>query len=231
VWMRGYLTKRRVILSASMTLTAFVLFNSWYQGLYRPTTVADSFSAYEDSRINFGRDHDLKAALYCELSDDTPIFEYRGQSILFYLTMYVPRSMWPDKPWPYAIYLTSHALERTPSNLGWGLTTSFIDEAVANFGLLGLFIGPAVFAFICRFCDRASDPLIKITGTLIACLLMSVEFVAFASLAFAWIAYIGYSRFVRGRGSRRRLMPADALLTARGNPELLFKDGYGIGGA
>lgn len=196
-WMRGYLTRSRLVGLGTASLIIFVGYVAWYQTSYRPAAVADSGSVYENLRIDFGRDHNLKAAILCELSPDAePILEYRGESILFYLTMYVPRSFWPDKPWPYAVYLTSHAIEREPTDLGWGLTTSFLDESIANFGWFGLLLGPATFAFVCRICDHSPDPLVKVAGVLLACLLMTVELVAFAPLAIAWVLYLFWSQRV-----------------------------------
>ena len=204
-WMRGLLTQSRLITFGACTLIAFGGYVAWYQLTFRPTSVANSYSVYENSRVDYGRDHDLKAAIYCELKgDDQPILEYRGQSILFYLTMYVPRSRWPEKPWPYAVYVTAHALQISATDIGWGLTSSFLDEAVANFGWLGLLVGPLAFALLCRICDHSPDPFVKVVGVLVACLLMSVELAAFAPLVIAWAFYLGWSQRVL-RGVPRRL--------------------------
>jgi hypothetical protein len=156
-------------------------------------------------RVDYGRDNNLKAAIFCELADagDVQILDFRGQSMLFYLTMYVPRRLWPEKPWPYAVYMTAYSLHTRPVDLGWGLTTSFLDEAVANFGWAGLVIGPLTFTLLLRICDLSPDPLVKVIGVLVACLLMTVQFVAFAPLAIAWFLYLGWSRHILGRASKK----------------------------
>jgi hypothetical protein len=193
--MRGFLTGSRVFTFGAIGIIALGGYVTWYQLRFRPLTVADGYSIYESSRIEYGRDHDLKAAIYCELADGgTRLLEYRGQTMLFDLTMFVPRSLWPGKPLTYATYVTAYALRIRPAFFGWGITTSFLDEAVANFGWAGLLIGPFTFALLCRICDDSPDPLVKVVGVLVACLLMTVEFVAFAPLAFSWILYTGWSR-------------------------------------
>lgn len=203
-WVRGSLTYSRVIAFGALSLVALGSYITWYQLEFRPLSVADSYSVYENSRIDYGRDHNLKAAIFCELSDgNVRILEYRGQSLLFYLTMYVPRSLWPGKPWPYAIYITAHALQARPADRGWGLTTSLLDEAVANFGWVGLLVGPLIFALLCRICDHSSDPVVKTVGVLVACLLMTVEFVAFAPLVIGWLLYVGWSRHVSPDAPKR----------------------------
>jgi hypothetical protein len=206
MWMRGLLSRSRIIVFGSLSLVLFIGYIALYQFTFRPIAVANSYSIYENSRVDYVRDQNLKAAILCELPEgDVPILDYRGESILFDIAMYVPRALWPDKPWPYAIYLTSHALEIPVTDLGWGLTSSLLDESVANFGWMGLLIGPLIFALICRVCDRSPDPLVKVTGVLIACLLMTVELVAFAPLFVAWVLYLWWSGYVQRHTPRTRV--------------------------
>jgi hypothetical protein len=205
-WMRGALTRARVIALGCITVTAFGAYSAWYQQAFRPLAVADSSDIYENVRVDYGRDHELKAAILCELSDGTEqILDYRGESMLFLLTMYVPRSWWPGKPLTYATYLTAFAVQIQPDfDLGWGLTSSFLDEAVANFGWVGLLIGPLVFAMLCRICDKNPDRLVKGVGLLVMGLLMSVQIVAFAPLVILWFLHIGWSHYASRRALGRR---------------------------
>src|SRR5690606_19132691 len=57
---------------------------------------------YTSLRLNIGRDHTVKYTLYKEYVEDDMILEHRGQSFLFGLTFFVPRSRWEEKPYPYA---------------------------------------------------------------------------------------------------------------------------------
>jgi hypothetical protein len=204
-WIRGYLTKSRVVTLGAVSLIVFGSYVSWYQQRLRPLAVADAYTTYENSRIDYGRDQNLKAAIYCELSDGgVSILDYPGQTIVFYLTMYLPRSVWPGKPFPYATYLTAYALRIRPVLMSWGLTTSVLDEAVANFGWAGLLIGPLTFTLLCRICDHSKDPVVKVVGMIVACLSMTVELVAFAPMAIAWILYLAWSRYALRSAPRTR---------------------------
>jgi len=211
-WMRGFLTRSRAITFGILCVIAFAGYVAWYEATFRPDAVANSYSTYENSRIDYGRDHDLKSAIFCELDDSDKILDYRGQSMLFDLTMYVPRSVWPDKPWPYPMYLTAYALQiqTQREELETEITTSLLDEAVANFGWAGLLLGPVVFALLCRVCDHSPDPLVKVVGVLLACLFLTVNLSAFMPLMLAWFLYLGWSWYVlsappRGLGTLRAL--------------------------
>jgi hypothetical protein len=213
-WMRGSLTRSRVLTFGAVSLAVFGSYVVWYQLQLRPLAVANPYTIYENSRIDYGRDQNLKAALYCELSDGTAhILDYPGQTMAFYLTMYLPRSIWPGKPFTYATYLTAYALKVRPAIMAWGLTTSVLDEAVANFGWAGLLIGPMTFTLLCRICDHSKDPLVKVVGMIVACLSMTVELVAFAPMAVAWILYVGWSHHTL-RSAPGRLTPVSALPVA-----------------
>ena len=201
-WARGLIRARTLWLHVSVSVLLFSTYIAWYQNTFRPSAVLDGYTTYENSRIDYGRDHHLKAALFSEMPSNEPrILDDRGQSILFSLAMFVPRSQWPDKPLPYAIYMTGFALQSFQANRGWGLTTSILDESVANFGWFGLIIGPSLLIALCRLCDQSCDLIVKLLGTLIACLFLCVEFVAFAPIFFAWILYWRWSRQMEKRTS------------------------------
>ena len=199
--LRGVLTRSRTITLGALTVGALCAYIGLYQLYFRPSSIADSYTTYENTRIDFGRDHNLRAVIYCELSNGSErVLQFRGQSILFDLTMFVPRAIWNEKPWPYAIYMTAFALHGPQRSLGWGLTTSLLDEAIANFSWAGFLIGPLMFAWLCRVCDHTSNSVVRVGGVLIACLLMSVQLPAFIELLAAWVVYAAWT----GHSERKR---------------------------
>src|SRR5690606_38485629 len=74
---------------------------------------------YTSLRLNMGRDHTVKYTLYKEYVEDDMILEHRGQSFLFGLTFFVPRSRWEEKPYPYAVYFVTSVLNMPPEPIGW----------------------------------------------------------------------------------------------------------------
>ncbi len=196
LWTRGYLRGRRFVAAALAAVLALGVFSYTYQSAVRDAgderpgrvdTLASS-AVYVGFRIDYGRDAVTKQAIYAELHpDDIQILEYRGQSILFDLTFFVPRAMWPGKPYPYATYVTSAMFGFAPRDLGWGVTTSWLEEAIANVGWLGLLLGPLLPALICRLGDRQHSPFSGLLTVIVASLFLVLNLIAFMPIFLIWI--------------------------------------------
>lgn len=187
---RRALTRRQCVALALVTIGGFSAYSSFYQNTFRSFDDIENSRHYESLRIDFGRDHDVKLAIFSYIYETRPILDYAGQSILFDLTAFVPRTMWPEKPWPFAQYMTSAALGITRQNLGWGVTTSYLDEAIANFGFWGLLIGPAALALFCRIGDSCGDSMVSLLTSVIGCLFLAVQLPAFMIPCIAWALVI-----------------------------------------
>jgi oligosaccharide repeat unit polymerase len=162
-----------------------------YSFFFQFTTNRVDTSLYGNARIDFGRDHTVKMTIYAELHpEEIHILEYRGQSILFHLTAFVPREFWPEKPLPYAQYFTSAMFLAKPRMWGWGMTTSWLEEAIANFSWLGMLIGPLLIAIICRVGDAAKSSFVRMLTPLIASLLLVVEATAIVTVIIAWLFFL-----------------------------------------
>lgn len=191
LWERRAITGWKLALVAALVTIGFAEYSYSYQSGVRSIDGLTALAQYEGFRIDYGRDHVIKYALYCELHpEQNPILEYRGQSILFDLSIYVPREIWPDKPWPYAVYSTAAALGRQVENLGWGITTSWLEESIANFSFWGLIIAPLSLAAFCRVGDSSQKSLCRFLTIINACLALTVQTSAFAVIAIAWLLAI-----------------------------------------
>lgn len=102
---------------------------------------------YVGLRVDFGRDDVTKYTIKKVLIDDGKVVDYPGHSFVFWGTFWIPRAYWANKPWPYAVYFTNSLLpehvrlrriSRGEEFLGWGMTTSIVEETVANFKWFGL---------------------------------------------------------------------------------------------
>ncbi|MQA31283.1 MAG: hypothetical protein GEU82_15850 [Luteitalea sp.] len=187
-WCRGLLGGRRFVGALCVAASVIAVGSYGYQRVIRQMSAADFDAYYTGVRIDFGRDVGIRQAIYAELGNDSDrILDYRGQTLLFYAVMLVPRTVWPNKPWPYAVYQTARALNLpASSSLGWGVTTSWLDEAIANCGWFGLLIGPLSLAVLCRIGDRTGDAFTRYVTVCIGTLLMAVQLAAFAPLALVW---------------------------------------------
>lgn len=207
---RGLVRRARLAVAVVVAVLLMVGFSTYYQANVRHSTAVVKLNdSYENGRLDWGRDGVTKMTLYAESNPNTrQVLEFRGQSFLFDVTAFVPRSIWPGKPWPYAVYATSLMLRREPGEIGWGITTSFLEEAIANLGWLGMLIGPLWFVVICRVGDGQNNRLVRLLTTLVSVLFLVLHFIAFAPFVMLWIAMVVWARSARRRAVRRRLATA-----------------------
>jgi hypothetical protein len=144
---------------------------------------------YDNLRIDFFRDNRVEMAVYATLEPELmQIVEYPGQTLLFDALFFVPRSVWPDKPWPYAVYFTSAMLNIfPPRSIGWGMTTSWLDEMVSNFGFVGMLVAPLSLLGLCRLGDSFRWPTLSLLTSLVVVLFLALQLSAFLAVFLLWI--------------------------------------------
>ncbi len=214
LWERKAVSGWRLVAAAAFAFSLFAAFSYSYQTDLRSTNLLGAAEQYERTRIDFGREHGIKFAIYCELHpEQTPILEYRGESVFFNLVAPIPRVLWYDKPWPYAEYATAAVLQRS-MNIGWSITTDWLEEAIANFSWLGLALGPLLFAAICRIGDHFRTSVTHYLTVLVVCLLSAVQFNAFMPLGVAWFIAILWARHAEQKLLRENNPSTSSLLLA-----------------
>jgi hypothetical protein len=188
LWERGYLIGMRLIVAMVAVAVLMGIYSYVYQMTYRGENLQDASRWYENVRMDYGRDDVIKLAIFAELRPDViRILEYRGQSLLFYSVFYVPRDFWPEKPYPYAVYSTSAiSMFSSPRQLGWGITTSILEEAIANLSWAGMLVGPLVVSLVCRIGAACRNSLMNALTALIASLFLAVHLNAFMVLFLLW---------------------------------------------
>lgn len=196
-WLLGFLKGFKLMRRSIIYFAILVVFIVGYgKGVYEN----DSDQTYTSTRINFGRDQTVKFVLFSEFVSERPILEYRGQSFLFDMVFYVPRSIWPGKPYPYAVYFTTSVFNVPPLPMGWGFTTSILDEGIANFGIVGFLFAPLFLLWLCKKGDRAESVITKGLGVLVVSLLLVLHLAAFLPV---FITYL----FLLIRDHKRRKKP------------------------
>lgn len=80
--------------------------------------------------------------------------EYQhGKSLIPLLLGWVPRSVWPDKPYPFSIYantIRGETLEDRSASIAVGLS----GEGYGNFGLFGVLLWGVLMGLVCRAADN-----------------------------------------------------------------------------
>jgi len=202
---RGALRGRSLVISCVASGIVMGAYNEWYQIYIRKDIIimVDQEDKYATQRIDYGRDAVIKFTIYCELKGGSmKILDYRRQSVLFNFLFFVPRKWMPEKPWPYAQYLTASIyFMRTVENIGYGMTTSWLEEAIANFGWAGVVLGPLVLSGVCRLADFTASRSTQALGILVASLLLAVHLIAFMVVALLWIAILFKEGFTQRKGS------------------------------
>lgn len=160
---KGWLRGKRLIISAVAGTTVFFTYSAFYQYLFRGAMLSTiNMSFYENIFMDLARHDRLRIAIYSLLNPQVMrILEYPGQSIISCFLFFIPRTIWPIKPYPYHIYFTQASLIPSyvpaaldPKAVEWGITTGWLDESIANFSWPGMLVGPLTIAFLCRWADQ-----------------------------------------------------------------------------
>lgn len=200
LWKKGALRRFGIIAISIMSLLLIFLYSSIYQNTVREFENLSFEEKYTNFRIDYGRDDVTKLTIFSELNPNKiKILNFRGESFLFYLTFFVPRDIWPEKPYPYAQYVTSAVFLSEPKLWGWGFTTSIFEEMIANFSWLGMILAPFSIALICRIGDSFNNGLISIFSILIAMLLMVLHLTPYITIFMLWIFTIIIFKFKRNK--------------------------------
>lgn len=146
---------------------AVLVFSAYYLSNIRVTSASEYL--YGTLRIDFGRDDVTKFVINRELIQHDHILDYPGETFLSTLFVWVPRFIWPSKPYPHYRYLTGALLNRDILNLPSGMTPSIFEMSIANFYWFGIIICPLVLIIICRLGDRSK----KLTSRLLFLLLIT----------------------------------------------------------
>ncbi len=210
VWHRHLIARRALVAASGIVIVILTVFTVAYQTGLRGVTVRE---AYDSARIDFARDNAIKMPIYAELHPERMrILERRGDSLLFNLTLFVPRAVWPDKPLPYAQYFTSAMLGTEARLWGWAMTTTWLGEALSNFGWFGLLLGPIALGMMARVADKQGTALVSALTVLVGALLMAVQLVAFLPLFVGWLLVV----WKTGREVRRQRRPVTHAPAAAG---------------
>ena len=174
----------------SMVLMA-VAYYSYANFIKLSTMVVNNDLIYFYLRHELGRDDTMQFAIYQTIVNGREIMEYRGQSFIATILNYFPRDFYSNKPYPYSQYFTNNLLYGRigAGLLGWSVTTSILDEFVANFHFLGLPLSLVFIAYFIQYIDNQAKINIKLFFMFLFVLLVMLHTSPYALLVYiaGWI--------------------------------------------
>ena len=174
-------------------------FSVFYLAVIRPMAETSSLSIYDMLRVDFGRDDVIKYVINKEIIRGERILEYRGETFLSLIGSFIPRKVWPSKPYPHYMYLTGSILNLGIHNLPAGTTPSLLEMTICNFGFWGFAAGIILLIWICKMIDRSRDVDTKSIGLILAMVLLTQSMDVYLILVVVLIAINIMVKFFKGR--------------------------------
>ena len=145
--------RKRVFWILPIMGITLIAFSAVYLAVIKPLSNMNFDSVYDILRVDFGRDDVIKYVIYKEFFKQNHILDYPGQSFFSTLFIFIPRIIWPNKPYSHYQYLTSSILNLPISKLPAGTTPCWYEMTLCNFGYLGYLVGIFGLIIFCYFAD------------------------------------------------------------------------------
>ncbi len=149
---------RKAIVFCSLIAAYFIIYNNNVK--YTGDDFFTTYTAYF-SRLNVE-----KVAIY-DILYDNKLLEYRGQSVLYNLCWFVPRSIWPDKPAMYCKYFTAYSEYGVGNENYWlpfNYQVNIWGDWVSSFGLLGHFFALIFVILVIHYSEQSNSMALKCFG-------------------------------------------------------------------
>ncbi|MGY3815706.1 O-antigen polymerase [Globicatella sulfidifaciens] len=150
----------------------------------------------DNLRLYFFRDVDVKFSIYALLNPEQyKVLDYWGQSYLFNIIFYIPRSLWQNKPYPYDTYVTAAALGYQPGTLiSWNFQTSIFGEALSNLGWFGIPFSLALINKFIKISERSKNPIINVLCLFILMFSFMNHFGSWRNYFIIWLILVFFNK-------------------------------------
>ncbi len=161
----SYKTNRKklvCLLSTAIVIISYFIFYSYVTGKYEYNT--DWYSVFSEY---FFRGNTVKVAIYSVLNPEKlKILDYTGQSMLYNVLYFIPRTVWNSKPYSYAQYFTIavRELPKSINTIDWYFQVSYYGEMISNFGFVGIIVAPLALIFMTKKIEEIDNIYINILG-------------------------------------------------------------------
>ena len=115
--------------------------------------------------VDFSRQYTLVYQFHCSLIGKS-ISVNKYDAFIYLLLFWVPRSLWPNRPYPFVNQLTYSLIpwSNVPSgeNVGWATTCSIFSDLYDSFNILGIVVGFLLFVLLFKLINNTKKTYIKI---------------------------------------------------------------------
>lgn len=144
----------------------------FYTYMYITDKISYNSDWYYELHEYIFRSIHTRFSIYATLHpDEIHILDYLGQSMLYNILFFIPRTLWISKPMPYIDYYMRGLLGLSSfSNISYHMPASYYPEFVSNFGIFGLFLSLIFTIWIMRYFDKRNT-VCKLLGIALIALL------------------------------------------------------------
>ena len=173
----------KLLIVAGVAIVGFSVF-------YGIVLKGNASSVFDFLCIDLSRQYTLVYQFYCD-KIGRPISVNHFDAVVYILFFWVPRSAWPDKPYPFSNSLTRSMvgfIHPQNENMGWSTTCAIFSDLFDSFWYFGLVIGIYIVVKLCKKTDASSRTTVKVFLIYLIVHLLTVQLsAALIALAISWI--------------------------------------------
>lgn len=194
-----YKTRKKLFKLLPIIFVGILGFSFFYLTVIRPLKDTSFISVYDMLRVDFGRDDVVKYVISEEFFKKSMILDYRLESIISLVLFFIPRAIWPTKPYPHYMYLTGHLLHLNILNLPAGTTPSWYEMCICNFGTLGFIIAVFSLPLLCKIVDSSRSLDGKAIGLILLIVLLTQSMDVYIIYIFIMVIITGLNILFKGK--------------------------------
>ena len=154
-----YFNKNKQVLKTCIFGIIIVLYFIYYNTL---TGKGSSYVFNHLYTFYFSRMSIVETTIYDKLYTNK-MLDYPGQSILFNILAWIPRSIWEEKPVMFTFYFTRYAQDSIKFQ-PFNLMVNIWSEFVANFGIVGPFLACLFLYWIAKTSEKSNSKIVYVLG-------------------------------------------------------------------
>ena len=182
-----------------ISLLVLVVFSGIYLAIVKPFAETNFTTVYDMLRVDFGRDDVIKYVIYQEFFKKNHILDYPFQTILSMVLIFIPRAIWPNKPYQHYMYLTSSILQTPLNRIPAGTTPSWYEMCLCNCSYFGFLLGIISIPVICNVADNLRTVKARAVTFLLVLVLLTQCIDVYLIFVVLFVAYYVENKILKGK--------------------------------